>query len=143
MVEKKHANYFEGILQLREFEKEHRDYIVALFESRPDAEITREEKVRNGVDFYVTSQKFLRGLGHKLQEKFGGEIKNSRKLHTRDKSTQKELYRAYLMFRPSKYKKGDIVVHRGEKIEIISATKEIFGRNLETGKKAHIKWKDL
>jgi len=142
-MEKKPDQYFEGVLQLRAGYKEHEDFIKELFSLRANAYIVKEEEVRGGIDYYVSSQKYLRGLGTKLQEKFGGEIINSRKLHTRDKNTQKELYRAFLLFRPSNLKKGDIVVHRGEEIEVITATKELFGRYKKNNKKVHIKWKDL
>jgi len=96
---KKHDKYFEGILQLRDPNKEVKDFIKELFDSRESVWISDIKKVRGGFDYYVSSQKFLRGLGNKLQEKFGGEMKNSRKLHTRDKQTSKDLYRAYLYFR--------------------------------------------
>ena len=139
----KHDEYFEGVLQLRDPNDEVIRFIKDLFEKKEKVWIAKEKKVRGGIDFYVSSQKFLRGLGHKLQERFGGEMKNSRKLHTRDKNTQKDLYRAFLLFRPSKYKKGDIITHRGDKIQVISAVKEIFGKDLKTGKKVHIKFDKL
>lgn len=141
----KHQDYFEGVLQLRDPRKEIKQYIRKIFSDakRPDVWISKEEKVRGGIDFYVSSQKFLRGLGHKIQDKFGGEIKNSRKIHTRDKQSGKDLYRAFLLFRPSKYVKGQVIEYRGEKIKIISAVREIYGINLKTKKKVHIKFDKL
>jgi len=47
------------------------------------------------------------------------------------------------MFRPSRYKKGDIIDYRGEKIRVISAVKEIYGIELSSNKKVHIKFDRL
>ena len=43
----------------------------------------------------------------------------------------------------SKYKKGDMLIHRGEEIKILSAKKELFGINLATKRKVHIKFDRL
>lgn len=142
-MEPKHAEYFEGVLQLRDPNTEVIEFIHELFTKREYAFISKELKVRGGIDFYVSSQKYLRGLANVLQGKFGGDIKISRRLHTRDKQSSKDLYRCYLMFRPSKYQKGDIIKYNGEDIKIISAVKEIFGINQTTNKKVHIKFDRL
>jgi NMD protein affecting ribosome stability and mRNA decay len=47
------------------------------------------------------------------------------------------------MFRPSRYKRGDIIEYRGDKIKVTSAVREIFGINLTTQKKVHIKFDRL
>ena len=51
--------YFEGTLQLRDMEEEVIDYAIALVDSREGVHIAKIEKVRNGVDLYISSQKYL------------------------------------------------------------------------------------
>jgi NMD protein affecting ribosome stability and mRNA decay len=120
-----HDEYFEGILQLRDPRDEIIKYIKTTVDKRENVRISKEKNVKGGVDLFFSSQKFMLGLGVKLQKRFGGDMKISKKLHTRDKQRSKDIYRGYLYFRPSKYKKDDIINHRGDKIKVISAQKEI------------------
>ena len=69
-------------------------------------------------------------------------MKISSKLHTRNKQG-KDLYRVNVLFKFSKYKKGDIVSVRGDEVRLIGVGKKIFAKNLKTGKKVVIRSKDL
>ena len=109
---------------------------------RNDVSITKTVKFPNGLDLYMTSQKFIRILGKKLKESFGGELKISSKLHTKNRQG-KELYRVNVLFRLSKYRAGDIVSVRGENVRLISIGRMIFARDLKTGKKVRIRSEDL
>lgn len=135
-------NYYQGILQLRDVNEEIMSFVYNQIKKRNDVAITKTVKMPNGVDFYITSQKFVRVLGKKLKESFGGELKTSSKLHTRSRQG-KDLYRVNVLFKLSKYKKGDIAVVRGDKVRLISIGKNIFARDLKTGKKVRIRSKDL
>ena len=42
-----------------------------------------------------------------------------------------------------KFKKGDIVEYKGEKIRIMSIHKKVFAKNIKTGKKLNITFKDM
>ena len=136
------ANYFQGILQLRDVNDEILAYVRNQMNKRDDVFITKTVKFPNGFDFYITSQKFIRILGKKLKENFGGELKVSSKLHTRSRQG-KDLYRINVMFRLLKHKAGSVVNIRGEEIRILSMRRKIFGRNLKTGKKVAIRASDL
>lgn len=131
-----HSNYFQGILQLRNPNKE-----VTNFIAKQD-NIMKQVKVRNGIDFYFTSNKILKSLGYKLQKMFSGELKFSAKLHTRSRQTSKELYRLNVLFRIPKFKKGDTVQYKGEPIKIISLGKKVFAKK-ENGKKVTLRYGDL
>jgi nonsense-mediated mRNA decay protein 3 len=72
---------------------------VKTIDKRKDVAITRIEKLKTGVDFYITSQRFARSLGKMLKDNFKGELKISYKLHTRDRQTSRDKYRATIMFR--------------------------------------------
>ena len=136
------SNYFQGILQLRDVNNEILSFVHNQIEKRSDIAVTKTVTFPNGIDLYITSQKFIRILGKKLKDRFGGELKISSKLHTRSKQG-KDLYRVNVLFKLSKYKKGDIVFVRGDKLRLISIGKKIFARNSETGKKVTIRSRDL
>lgn len=136
------SDYYQGILQLRDVNEEILSFVRNQIEKRSDAAITKTVKFPNGVDFYITSQKFIRILGKKLKESFGGELKISSRLHTRSRQG-KDLYRVNVLFKLSKYKRGGVISIRGDKVRLISIGKKIFARNLKTGKKVTIRSKDL
>jgi NMD protein affecting ribosome stability and mRNA decay len=136
------ANYFQGVLQLRDVNDEIMAFVRNQMDKRDGVFVTKAVKLTNGFDFYITSQKFIRILGRKLKESFGGELKVSSKLHTRSRQG-KDLYRINVMFRLLKYKAGSVVNVRGEEIRILSMRRKIFGRNLKTGKKVTIRASDI
>ena len=94
------SDYFEAIVQLRPFNDEVFRFIQNQIKKRNDVEITRVEKLKTGIDIYITSQRYARSLGKKLKDTFNkGELKISYKLHTRDRQTSKEKFRATVLFR--------------------------------------------
>jgi len=57
-----HNDYFEGILQLRNPNDEVISFINSQIKKRTGVFITKEQKGNNGIDFYITSQKYLQAL---------------------------------------------------------------------------------
>ena len=135
-------NYYQGVLQLRDVNEDIIAFVHNQIRKRGDVAITRTAKLPNGVDLYITSQKFIRILGKKLRERFGGELKTSSKLHTRNRQGR-ELYRVNVLFKPAKYKRGDIVMVRGDEVKLTAVGKRIFARDLKTGKKIRVRSEDL
>ncbi len=135
-------NYYQGILQLRDVDNDVVDFVRNQIDKRNDVLITKTVKAGNGIDMYITSQKFIRILGKKLRESFGGELKTSIKLHTKSR-TGKDLYRVNVLFRPVKYKRGDIVVVRGDEVKLLAVGRRVFARDMKTGKKIRIRNSDL
>jgi len=135
-------DYYQGVLQLRDVNNEIIDFAYQLINKRENVAVTKTIKYPNGLDMYITSQKFIRALGKKLRESFGGELKISSKLHTRSKQG-KDLFRVNVLFRLPKHKIGDIVVVRGDKVKLLKIGEKIFARNLKTGKKLTIRSRDL
>ena len=134
-------NYYQGILQLRDVNEDVVDFVYTQVKKRNDVAISKTVKLPNGFDFYMTSQKFLRALGKKLKESFGGEMKMSARLHT--KKNGKDLYRVNVLFRLLKHKAGDVVVVRGDEVRILNIGKKIFGREMKTGRKIFIRYNDM
>lgn len=135
-------NYYQGILQLRDVGNDVVDFVRNQINKRNDVLITKTVKVGNGLDMYITSQKFIRILGKKLRESFGGELKTSIKLHTKSR-TGKDLYRVNVLFRPVKHKRGDIIVVRGDEVKLLAVGRRVFARDMKTGKKIKIRNSDL
>jgi NMD protein affecting ribosome stability and mRNA decay len=135
-------NYFQGILQLRDVTEKVYAFVKAQLDKRDDVAVTKTVKYPNGADLYLTSQKFVSAIGKKLKESFGGELKITSKLHTRSK-TGKDLYRVTALYRPIKYKRGDIVNVRGEDVKLLQVGNRIFARVMKSGKKVKIRREDL
>lgn len=139
----KHQDYYEGILQLRNPNGKVIEFVRSSVDKRKDVFISKEKKVENGIDFYFSSQRFLRALGKKLKTKFSGELKESRKLHTENRLTSRKVYRVNVLFRVLPFKKGGIVTYRGDKIKIKSIGKLISGIDVKTGKKVSFKTEEI
>ena len=136
---KQHTNdYFEGILQIREGNKELLKWIHNRIISDGKARVAKEKIVKNGVDIYISDQHYLQNLGRKIQDSFSGILKTSKRLHTVDKMTSKHLYRVTVLFKVLPFKRGDIVEMHGEKVQILSIGKRIQIKVLQTGQKKDI-----
>lgn len=142
-METKHKNYYEGILQLRNIGNEVVEFAIKEIEKNENAHMAKMKKVANGVDIYMSPQKFLRNLGNKLQSRFGGQLILSTKLHTKSRVTSKDIYRVNMLFRIPNFKKGDVIVYKGDKIKIIAVHKKVFAKDIKTGKKLNISFKDM
>lgn len=127
--------YYEGILQLRNPTKELIDFVRWDVKRKGDVSVAKQVKVVNGIDFYISDQRYTLGLGRRLQRQFKGELKTSKKLYSMDRFTGKRIYRVTVLFRLPKFKKGDIVKWKGKKIRIRFLGKKVSGVELETGKK--------
>ena len=125
-------------MQLRNVNDEILAFVRNQIKKRDDVAITKTARVGSGVDLYITSQKFIRILGKKLKESFGGELKVSEKLHTRNRQG-KDLYRVNVLFRLLKYKKGDIFSIRGEQLRLIRIGKKVFAKNMRNGRKVTVR----
>ena len=135
--------YYEGILQLRNYSREVLNFVKSAINKKDNVVISKEVKVKNGVDIYLSSQHFLQDLGKKLQKRFGGELKKSFKLYKVDRQTSKRVYRVNVLFRLPKFKLGDVITYKGEKIKVVSIKNKVFGKNVKTGEKLMIKFSEL
>ena len=104
-------------------------------EKNENTHVAKIKKVTNGFDIYLAPQKSLRSIGNKLQNRFGGQLTISTKLHTKSRITSRDLYRVNMLFRIPKFKKGDIIEYKGDKIKIMNIQKKVFAKDIKTGKK--------
>ena len=90
--------YYEAILQLRPFDKELIDFALQQIE-KSDCEIVKQEKLKTGINLYLSSRKFAIMLTKRLKKRFDGTVKVTKTLHTRDRQTSKNVYRVTVCFR--------------------------------------------
>jgi nonsense-mediated mRNA decay protein 3 len=130
------SGYFEGILQLRDVDNDVVDYALEKLKQSEKRGIflSKKKKVKNGFDLYITKKSYLHELAQELLKKFGGEKKASRKLFSRDKQKSRDIYRINVLFRQSKFRKGDIISIEGEPFKVKNITSRIELENLKTGK---------
>jgi len=91
--------YFEAKLQLRPFNREVYEFVKKEIDKKDSVFIAKEVKLKEGIDIYLSSQKFARSLGLKIKKNFKGELKTSRSLFTVNKMTSKRVYRVTVLFR--------------------------------------------
>ena len=95
------GQYYEAVLQLRNPNKEAVHCIENAINKRKDVFIAKKVKVTNGIDFYISSQRFTKSLGKLLKKSFKGELKESRKLFGFDRQKSKQIYRGTVLFKLS------------------------------------------
>ncbi len=133
----KHHNYFEGNLQLRNVTQDMVNWVYAAVVHDKRALIVKEEIVPNGIDLYMTSQKYLQILGKRMKTKFGGELRISSSLHTKSR-TGKDLFRVTVLYRLASYKRGDIVQIDEERFEIMKVDSKVHVKSLSSGKRSFL-----
>ncbi|HII14731.1 MAG TPA: hypothetical protein HA362_00300 [Nanoarchaeota archaeon] len=96
----KHAEYYEAIIQLRPATEEILRFILNRVKERSkNVHISKLKELPTGVDIYISSQSYARSIGKKLKRSFQGDLKVTRTLHTQDRMSGKQLYRATVLFR--------------------------------------------
>lgn len=94
-----HKDYFEAIIQIRPRDVEILSFINNQIKKRGNVFISKIVDKKEGVDLYISDQRFARSIGKKLKESFKGELKTSRKLHSRNMIKSKNIYRVTVCFR--------------------------------------------
>lgn len=126
--ELRHANYFEATVQLRNINKDVVGFVHEDMEKN-DIAVTKEKMVDNGMDFLVDSRKYAQQLGKKLQQKFGGMLKTSARVFTRDRQSSKDVYRVTVLFKQFPYKKGDTFILKGEELVVKTVAADVIAED--------------
>lgn len=133
-----HKGYFQGILQLRNPNDEVIKVIKKYY-----SYISKGTKQKNGFDYYFTSNKILRDLGRKLKISFGGILKESPQLYSKDRQTGKAIYRLNVLFKLLDFKKNDIMNFDNRVIKIKNIGKKISGLDIRNNKKTSFKFRNI
>jgi len=127
--------YFEGIFQLRNPSQSAVDFIEKAIDKKENVHVAKIVELKSGLDFYLNSNQFLMKLGRMLLKEFGGILKVSSTLHTRNNQTSKELYRVTVMLELPDYVKGDVIVKDDKIVLVTSLDKRMHGINLKNNKR--------
>jgi nonsense-mediated mRNA decay protein 3 len=138
-----HNQYYEAILQLRSPTKKTLDFIDSKLLKNTRVTVAKIEKVRSGLDIYLSSQKFARNFGNELLKKFGGELKISERLYSRNRQTSKLIYRVTVFFKPPEFEVNDVIKSGNKILKVTGLGKRCTGLNLKTGKKEEISCKNV
>ncbi len=139
----KHPKYFEATIQLRDVSEEVKQFVEEeIVRSKiVVVKVERIKKIKGGFDYYLADNNQARQLSKKLQQKFGGHLLVTASLQT--KKDNKELYRTTHLFREAPFRKGNNVEYQGEEYKVLMMMKDIILKHEKTGKKIHIKYKDM
>ena len=94
-----HADYYQAIIQLRPADPEVIRFLENSIANNGAVWIAKKIRLKTGIDYYISSNKFARSLGKKMKKSFKGVLKESTKLYSRDKHTSKDLHRVTICFR--------------------------------------------
>lgn len=126
------GKYFEGTLQLR---TGNNAIIKETLDSLGD-EVSEITEMKNGLDVTVRNKKKLKSVAEAMSKKYGGELKTSAQLFSRDHLTSKDLYRLNVYFRPLGFGPGDIIRSGDKIVKITKLGKDVTGINLVSGRQA-------
>ena len=137
---KEGTQYFEGMLQLRNTTPELIEYVLNDIKDHKSegVHITKEEERAGFADIQLTSAKYMRALGKRLVQRFNGELTETSRLFSRDRSTGKDIYRISVLFKMRHYRKGEIIRQKDRDIKITNLGKHITGIDVKTGKKVFV-----
>ncbi len=122
---------------MREINEAVADFVVNDIKKYGDdfIKITKIVKLKNGVDLYITSKKYLQKIAKKLVAHFGGEYNISPQLFTKDRHSGKEVYRINVLFKMPEYKKGEAIILEGRLLRVVTCAKRITCVDMKTSKK--------
>ena len=143
-----HRSYFESILQLRNPYGDVDDMLHFAVEavkakSQEGVFISKRKKVTNGVDIYLSSNKFAVELGREFFRTFGGEFVVSRKLFSQHRQTSKVLYRITVLFRMAPFKVGDYILLEEKAFKVLAIAKRVLLENVENRKQFEPQYKEV
>jgi len=131
---KQFGGYFEAILQIRaEKRKPSKDELVTIRDTVETLIKTIQEKgnrrlfitdvfdERGGIDFYLSEKGSAHNIAKKIQEKYGGEIKQSST--NAGMKDSRQIYRMTYLIRLPAYRKGDFISYANSFYYISSINK--------------------
>jgi len=139
-MKESNEQYFEGILQLRNPSQEVIDFIESKLKKHHERfSISKIVEQKLGLDLYITNNRYMQRLANDLQKNFGGILKKSPHLFSRNRQTSKNIYRVNICLRFYDFKKEDVIKINKKYIKITNIGKKISGTDLEQNKRVSFK----
>lgn len=138
----KHAEYFEGMIQLRGIDQDILDYVQKRI-TNANAQVPTciNHGTKFDIDYSVSDRRLIHKIGVELKAKFGGFVRESAQLFSRNHMTSKNVYRLNVFYKTHDVKRGHVI-----EIEELHEPYEVIGylgdrlivESLYTRKKNHI-----
>lgn len=142
-MKESNEQYFEGILQLRNPSQEAIDFIESKLKKHSERfSVSKIVEQKLGLDLYVTNNRYMQKLAQDLQKNFGGILKKSPHLFSRDRQTSKNIYRLNICLKFCDFKKDDVIKANKKYIKITNIGKKISGIDLEQNKRISFEFPD-
>ncbi len=134
--EGKHPLYFEAIMQLRNVQIEHVQRAVNIHD-KAKVPIPKTVEQKTGIDLYSADAKTTKAAAKNLQKKYGGIYLVTAKLFS--EKDGRTIYRLTVLYRAPHFKRGDLVMYKGETYEVKLLQDKVVLQNPKTGKKIQLK----
>lgn len=136
------TQYFEGVLQVRNPSEEATVFIEKELAKHRDLNIPKVIELKNGTDYYISSNQFVTKLAQKIFEHFGGELKSTSRLFTKNQQTSKNVYRSSVLIKLPEFNKSDIIKSGRRLIQIKDVKGSVInGTDLMTAKPTSFDYK--
>lgn len=150
--QKQKTQYFEGILQVQNFNDQIIDFISSQMEimAPKGVFITKTVETKKGVDLYFTKKNPMRIIAQKVVAKFGGRMEEHAQLFSHNHLTSRDLFRLNIHLELPEFTMGDVIEFdlkriRGDDIrhviQVNRMGKIIHGDELLTGKQMDFEFK--
>ncbi len=149
------AGYYESVIQLRadsrslypeeigQADEIIKENLNRLQEKNRMAYLSQRIKIKEGIDYYIGSQKVARKLVHKIREILGGFSQESPRLMGQDKSSGKDLYRTWISLRLPEFSIDDFISFKDRFAQVKSLdSRKIVVKDVSSLEKFSIPWKD-
>lgn len=115
--QKQKTGYYEGILQIQNPHEQVLDFVQRDVEraGRKGVFITKIDETKQGIDLYFTNKNYLRIIGQKLIDRFGGTLDLNPQLFTHDHLASKDVFRLNALVKLPKFKKEDVISYHPNK----------------------------
>jgi len=135
------TQYFEGTLQVRN-ETTESAKVLKEYLRHTAATIAKEEREGTGTDYYLTMKTEVERAARALRERFGGSIRSSARLFSKDKQTSKDIYRVTWFVELPPFRAGDVVRVEKSVLMVLELGKRIRFFNPARGKTEFHEYKE-
>ena len=131
------TDYFEGILQIRNFNDEVKAYVKKLLESDKNKEIYINKKVekKESADYYFVDKRKIPYVANKIIRNFGGFVDFNAQLFSYNKQTSKDIHRVNALLQIPRFEKKDVILVDKRQIYVTGTSKLITGIDIQKNKK--------
>jgi len=127
---KKSSQAYSAIIQLRNKKNKYYDniskYIENSISNNKSTNIVKIEESSSGLDYYITNTDFGMTLAKKIMEKYGAEVKTSKKLYGMDQQRSKQVFRVTILVRLFDFSVGDLIYFKDDIFKISKILKNVL-----------------